>query len=998
MRKSILKWSLMGALILSVPVSFNSCKDYDDDISTVNQKNDELSSQLKSLQTALEAAKQEAAQAKADADLAKEAAAKAKAEAISEVMKQVNDLIAKTATKEELSELAGKISGIESSLNQLKGDVNELAKWKQAVDIQIKALEEFQKNAESTLDDLQSIKDAINNLKGIQAQLNQNTSDIALLKTQIEGISSQISSSVSSHINTLAGVLALRLTSITLVPTAYVDGIPAIDFRTAQYTVKKWNGTAAASTGVTNTVSNGTTKAKYRLNPANVTLADINVEGMGYVNEVADSRSGSELNKLIKISGNPSIADGILTVTTDKVNPSQSLNLSDPKKINIVALKVPIAKKNILEGESESGAVVYSEYIRVMESSFTPEIGSVATPVNHWADSTTVYQSSMLPEQVASQTFVKTLQYDKTLDLNTIVAGCAIEGTNHNAISLDELKSYGLTLRYAIAKGAYKADDGATDQQQFGKIEGSILSSKTPSSGIVSPASIDKQPIVRICLVDTVRGTNAKPLLVDQKYMKIRFTKDNLEPTVLDAFDLGTATLGCSDVVKNLDWTTITEKIYVKLNLSKEEFAAIYTAAPQVVVDGISSNAGASSTVTSALNGTSGAATHPVVWTTNIEAIGTVPVNPGYKDLVAKVTYKDPKGLHADVTITLKLRVNLAMPFLTHFGNYWQDMGKTYRVLPLQYGTPGAGTTCEYKWNAWSPFNVNDNGSIVTFKHNDFTSCSSWDMQFVNTQPGLSGYRVNDQNNNPSEIGNYKISKGAVAAINLTWTQTSGTHVPFVILPTKSNSTTIMTIAKNSAGKGVLGNKVKMGVWARINKFNTILVEDYDLLIVKPLKNEGMEVVGEFTDGLISGSVVDCSKAFQLKDFRGYTVAKTTTGTSELEKYASALYTYYEVEDPVWDVANAKIGYKRDSNGNLVVDDNSMMPLKDVYPKASVSIDANNNLVFKNNGGNAIEQKCFIYVPVSVNYGWGQIVPSENNGHVKIRVNPGNIVTAVGRK
>ena len=78
MRKSILKWSLMGALILSVPVSFNSCKDYDDDISTVNQKNDELSSQLKSLQTALEAAKQEAAQAKADADLAKEAAAKPK--------------------------------------------------------------------------------------------------------------------------------------------------------------------------------------------------------------------------------------------------------------------------------------------------------------------------------------------------------------------------------------------------------------------------------------------------------------------------------------------------------------------------------------------------------------------------------------------------------------------------------------------------------------------------------------------------------------------------------------------------------------------------------------------------------------------------------------------------------------------------------------------------------------------------------------------------------
>ena len=57
-----------------------------------------------------------------------------------------------------------------------------------------------------------------------------------------------------------------------------------------------------------------------------------------------------------------------------------------------------------------------------------------------------------------------------------------------------------------------------------------------------------------------------------------------------------------------------------------------------------------------------------------------------------------------------------------------------------------------------------------------------------------------------------------------------------------------------------------------------------------------------------------------MTDFRGYTVAKTN-GSTEWTKYAKALWNYYEVEDPVWDLDNVRYGMKK-SSGSVVVDDN----------------------------------------------------------------------------
>ncbi|MDD2961072.1 MAG: hypothetical protein PHR45_03185 [Muribaculaceae bacterium] len=141
----------MCALAFSTPFTFVSCKDYDSDISRIDNVDTELTKQVSALQTALDATKAEAAKkaadeaitaansAQAQAELAKQAAADAKAAAIKEAQK----LMEGVATQEDLKALASTVEGIEKDLNKLSAEVDALIKYNQALDIQLKALEEF---------------------------------------------------------------------------------------------------------------------------------------------------------------------------------------------------------------------------------------------------------------------------------------------------------------------------------------------------------------------------------------------------------------------------------------------------------------------------------------------------------------------------------------------------------------------------------------------------------------------------------------------------------------------------------------------------------------------------------------------------------------------------------------------------------------------------------------------------------------------------------------
>ena len=108
MKKTFIKVSLIGLLAVSMPFSFSSCKDYDDDIAAVNKKTDGLSSQLAALEAALANAQSAAAAAQQSADEATKAADEAKAEA------QKAIVAAETAKAEAIEAALAKVNELMS--------------------------------------------------------------------------------------------------------------------------------------------------------------------------------------------------------------------------------------------------------------------------------------------------------------------------------------------------------------------------------------------------------------------------------------------------------------------------------------------------------------------------------------------------------------------------------------------------------------------------------------------------------------------------------------------------------------------------------------------------------------------------------------------------------------------------------------------------------------------------------------------------------------------
>jgi hypothetical protein len=207
--------------------------------------------------------------------------------------------------------------------------------------------------------------------------------------------------------------------------------------------------------------------------------------------------------------------------------------------------------------------------------------------------------------------------------------------------------------------------------------------------------------------------------------------------------------------------------------------------------------------------------------------------------------------------------------------------------------------------------------------------------------------------------------------------------------------------ADNLTPKRTHDKKIHMGIWATLNDWNIIPVKDYDICLVAPLRIDA-NLGGAFEEGYVSGTAVECDAAFTMTDFRGYTVS-LTNGSTEWTKYARALWFYYEVESPVWDLQNVKYGFKK-SNGNIVADDaltyENGMTAKQIETATngnivlSVTRLAKNGkyyLVFKNNGGSNVEEEVNVFIPVTVKYGFGEVTK-----YCKVRLYPkGNVPAGV---
>lgn len=970
MKKTFLSVALLSTMALSMPLSFTSCKDYDDDITEINGTTDDLKNQLKTIQAAIDSNKAIADAAKAAADAsakaaqeaadkgdkateeaqkamaiakaAEAAAANAKAEALEEMKALLAQADAKN--EQEIKDIKSRLEGVEKGLGGLDADqINTAIKAVEAIQLQLKAFEGY----EALLDQLaayptlvQDVKDAKANIESLTGRVKAAEDAIkanaAAANKALEDLSKEINGKLSTGINTIAGVIAQRLTSVTLIPDLYVGGIPTIAFESAKYNSLQlvdgeWKVTANSKVYA---IHNGETTAQYRLNPGNVGAEDVVMDELGFVSKIAVSRADEAVNDVVAyVPGSGKVdANGILTVNLTKpVSNSGSLNFND-NRIYTVSLRVPIAKKHLFD--NEGAAFVYSEYTRVEETYFQPEL--FATPKvleaagSHFADSTTIYNSTV------GQMVGYKLCYKDQLDLNELVQGCAFvadrdpnaAGT-HTPMTLEKLKSYGFDVAFSIAKGKYEPNtEDKTNQQAFAKLDGTTLTPIVPTGAGDNQASIGKEPIIHILLVDTKNNT-----VVDSRYVKIQYTKEKMTPLPFTVATFN-ENLSCKDsYVFTVSWQQMMDNALSKYptnGISKHDFLAIYgkhASEKVVTVDGVKNTTLVNNITDYVELGDNDQATPVMSFTLTNAEIGAL-AQTKTKAYVVTLTYTDPKGLNPDVVITFNVNItnNIASPTLgATDATKWVD--ETMLLYPIPYGTQGVSV-------------ANYNTNILQGRSNPLVKglldCADW--TFALTGKG-------------STVAEMKIN-GTMEAAQTIWMDKDMADTLTV---------TTVSIPHDEDGIALVEAATKLTVnWkARLNGIaaNTVNFGTSYLQIVKPLKDPVLDNSKELSDNSSVQEIPSLMALFSLKDAYNQTVANTTGMPKNL-------WNYYEV---------GTVKFGNIGNRAIMITDNvqGANPRSLASLHMSANVDANTTkLTFKNEGA-PLQNDCYLQIPVQVSHRWG---------------------------
>ena len=1030
MKKKLLHRVLLlfvsGAMLAGV----SGCKDYDDDIDNINNRLDELTtgkiasieSQLGSLQTTvtgLESLSEQVASIAGKIDgLATDGDVQTAIDnALAELKEQLGDtyvtgdLLNTTllgyATTQSVGDIAGRVSDLESEIGKLASSedlADQLTKIRGEIETAknaaVKAAGEACKAAFQTSFDAAVAKAGLVDATEMQDAIDAYDAKIKkyIADAVANGglINQQIASQISAAVTELESKISGRLTSVQLIPELYVDGIETIELKSLAY--KAWKVT---STDKEETVAQGTavsttaqsaTAVRYLVSPSVITVDDI--KAPSYVFEKAATRSAVS-TQLMSVE-DYGVANGVLTVKVKKTA-GASLEL-DADHIYTAALKVPIADKHLTEGESATA--VYSDYVRITETTVEPVIAALVDKGagkpndGEWecAEDGNHYHFSATFSAAQGAAAVKEFAYNGKVDLLSLVTGCYVDskGVAHE-ITKDDLSASGLEFRFSIPALSYKLGDNDTDQQQFAAVaqgeDGSwTLSSKLPGGVTDNQAAIDKTPIVRVELVD-VNNANA---VVDVRYFKVKWVRE-----ALDAVDLGVLktfdyTLSCEIFSGDVLWSEMVDLVLGKLGengMSQNEFLATY-AAPEIEADKEDHTVGTVATaeadgVELVYNFDDGVdeSAAAFIWNLTTEQIGTVMNIRGEQTVKTKtVNVTIPAKNPYQGAISFSFVVNIKLPVLPAIYGYdfsfWYTDKELANVYPVQYNTPTAQATCVYDYELDRLFS---DSKIVK----NLLPCGKWDVQFALKQPtaGYAPAMIAEPAGNGDNSG-YLLNKGLETAVQLNYydmasgnwyAPETGNEGAVNVAPA---SDIRVWVENNEAGIGILKNNATLKVWSAVNPYNLYQVTEFDVHFVEPLKINNTLENAYFVDQIVSGSPIDCSKAFTMTDFKDYIVAKVTTGTAEKEKYAAELYEYYDVTDVKWDLTAAKVNLKKDGSGNYVVDDsmtaeNATTLAADRFGKDCIRVEDNGaTLRFFNVSGVKVEKTVKIFIPVTVSHKW----------------------------
>lgn len=998
--KNLLALFVTGTMLAGV-----GCKDYDDDINKINDRLDELTtgkiadieSQISSMQTTIENLKALETRIKALED------AQVTEADLQKLQDAIDAIEASYVTKDYLTTTLGSYATTQYVGNAIKAVTDALGKFTtdDAIQAAIDAAKQaaitaagdackaaFQTSFDAALAGALADDGKIGQaFSEYDAEIKQYLTDAIEKEDGFinQAIAKQIDAAVANMMKMISG----RLTSLQVIPDLYVNGIETIELKSFKYAAWKVTSSAAAETVVqgtaTSTTAQDVTEIRYLVSPTTVTAEDI--ETPSFVFEMAKTETRSAVKEQLLSVVSHSVTDGVMTVTAKKASGTE-ITLADGN-IYTAALAAPINEKWLAEGET--GTTVYSDFVALAETTVEPKIAALVNDEfvcegedpdrhNHYYESYEAAQDAAAVKQVA---------YDDKLDLLTLVTGCYVDATDGAVeITKKELTAAGLEFRFALPTKPFVKGDNKTDQQQFATIAGSTMTSKLPDGTTNNQAAIDKTPVVRVELVDV----NNKDAVVDVRYFKIQWVRKTIAPIDLDVIWTFNYTLDCAGFEGEFTWDQMVNLVLAEIGntgMSQDEFLATYTvptiASKDHTVGAVKKEGEAEANTAEFVYNFDDPVDQSAAaftWRLTIEQVGNV---------IDKLIAGDEVKYVVNVTIPAKnsyqgsvkfaFEVKVALPELPEIYGYdsafwFTDYTLAY-VYPIQYNTPGALATCAYRYELDRLF---ADSKVVK----NMLECGKWDIQFAGEQPA-NGYKSGAKPVPSTDAAGHKLVKGLETAVQLNYAAGEPWYAGVQTTGAKTYESAVadiqVQVVNNEAGIGILGQQATLDVWATINDKNTYKVTTFNVYFVAPLKINSELKGANFVDQVISGSTIDCSKAFTMTDFKDYIVAKVTTNTTdEKTKYAEELYKYYVVKDPVWNLAGAMTNLKKDSEGNYVVDE-TIMTIDDATVKAEdrfgvgcITEDASaSTLTFKNVKGVKVEKTVKLFIPVTVSHKWGTL-------------------------
>lgn len=690
------------------------------------------------------------------------------------------------------------------------------------------------------------------------------------------------------------------LKSLVFEPQAYLNGVEAMKARginAAEWTVVTSDVTPSQTgevwkKGATKVKIGAKVVAYYHANPSTVDEATIKAVSFitknreQVVTRAAANELGAKLEsyKIVKGADSDSpMLQVIFTVDADKIA------AFDANKLSTLAVQATVQEVKKEGEEAPASQIITSDYAAVFNTTITDfrlasndeEVYAGMDADNHlWGTvsgkaedaiksaTPTDGAPDVIPVVYDNTTKVKLEDYVVSHYTEVDYKGDNLVNCDKaKALSREDLKALGLNFRFKASN--YITGQNETPQNEFFSVNEKNGEVTVKVYGTEGTAAIGRMPLVRVELYDTLSNK-----IVNVGWIKLLIVRENtpgLEKT--KTFD--PIKWGCNGVDNKVDVEFMNTEIYNELGLSKDDFHAIYTIN--------TTNTGGNGTLQEIVDPVQHETTI-VEWTLSDNEIKTATDGQKY---TAKVIYS-AKG-RKDVVINLEVVVN--HPKAAKIGKgiteYWGD-----NYVRLNVEVVDDNNNCDFTTNLLNTFTGNK--LELTGKDASFTDFATLTYKFEfsakNNGRKVKGQSGQEYTLSVSTDGTQLLS-GATVIAELA-------DVPGAAATQSKVTYQDNDIAKdllNKAGHLELGENQTFYAWMNVKATNDCDLEYplsngvFKAFFLRPVDVKKQPDPATMEDAATNGSTINLMDLIELKDWREKMFVFSPVN----------FYQYYKVEQVV---------------------------------------------------------------------------------------------------